>query len=73
GYGDSRVIGVEGAGSYGAGLARHLLDVGEDVYEVPAFLSYRERNRNPGKALAAASPTRRRPPSGDLRGCRGGI
>lgn len=42
-----RSIGIEGAGSYGAGLARHLLDAGEDVYEVPAFLSYRERRRNP--------------------------
>ena len=42
-----RIIGIEGAGSFGAGLARHLLDVGEVVYEVPAFLSYRERKRNP--------------------------
>ncbi|MDQ4027837.1 MAG: IS110 family transposase [Actinomycetota bacterium] len=44
-----RVIGIEGAGSYGAGLARHLLDAGEDVYEVPAFLSYRERKKNPSR------------------------
>lgn len=44
-----RIIGIEGAGSFGAGLARHLLDAGEDIYEVPAFLSYRERKRNPSK------------------------
>jgi transposase len=37
--GEGRVIGIEGAGSYGAGLARHLLEAGEVVYEVPAFLS----------------------------------
>lgn len=48
-HGEDRVIGVEGGGSYGAGLARHLLDAGEDVYEVPAFLSYRERKRNPSR------------------------
>lgn len=47
--GDDRIIGIEGAGSYGAGLARYLLDAGEDVYEVPAFLSYRERKRNPSR------------------------
>jgi transposase len=40
-----RVIGIEGAGSYGAGLARHLIDAGENVYEVPAFLTHRERRR----------------------------
>lgn len=47
--GEDRIIGVEWAGSYGAGLTRHLLDAGEDVYEVPAFLSHRERTRNPSR------------------------
>lgn len=42
-----RVIGIEGSGSYGAGLARVLLAAGEEVQEVPAFLSHRERKRNP--------------------------
>jgi transposase len=49
GHGKDRVIGIEGAGCYGAGLSRHLADAGEVVYEVPAFLSYRERKRNPSK------------------------
>jgi len=44
-----RVIGIEGAGSYGAGLARYLIDAGENVYEVPAFLTHRERKRAPSK------------------------
>ncbi|MCA1708450.1 MAG: transposase, partial [Actinobacteria bacterium] len=35
--GHARAIGIEGAGSYGAGLARHLSDGDENVYEVPAF------------------------------------
>jgi transposase len=43
----SRVVGIEGSGSFGAGLARRLLDAGEDVREVPAFLAHRERKRNP--------------------------
>jgi transposase len=65
--GDDRVIGVEGAGSYGAGLTRQLLNAGEDVYEVPAFVSYRERRRNPSRgksdpadAVAIARVTARR-------------
>jgi transposase len=45
--GPDRVIGIEGSGSYGAGLTRALLDAGDDVREVPAFLSHRERKRNP--------------------------
>lgn len=53
--GDVQVIGIEGAGSFGAGLARHLLDAGELVYEVPAFLSYRERKHNPSKGKSDPS------------------
>jgi transposase len=44
-----RVIGIEGSGNYGAGLARFLLGAGIDVVEVPAFLSHRERRRMPAK------------------------
>lgn len=47
--GPERVIGIEGSGSYGAGLARALVAAGEDVREVPAFLSHRERKRNPSR------------------------
>jgi transposase len=47
--GSDRVIGVEGSGNYGAGLTRHLLKNGEDVREVPAFLSHRERKRSPSR------------------------
>jgi transposase len=42
----ARVIGIEGSGSYGAGLARRLLAAGEDVREVPSQLTYRERRRD---------------------------
>ena len=48
-YGSERVIGIEGAGKYGAGLARHLLELGEQVREVPAFLSHRERKKHPSR------------------------
>src|SRR3712207_9563462 len=34
GFGDVRRVGVEGTGSYGAGIARHRADVGIDVVEV---------------------------------------
>jgi transposase len=47
--GASRVIGIECSGSYGAGIARHLMAAGEDVKEVPAFLSHRERRTRPSK------------------------
>jgi transposase len=53
--GQDRVIGVEGAGSYGAGLARRLLQAGEDVKEVPAFLTHRERKRDPSKGKSDPS------------------
>jgi transposase len=56
-----RRIGVEGSGSFGAGLVRCLLASGEEVREVPASLTYRERRRkgsqgksDPVDALAIA-------------------
>jgi transposase len=48
-HGPERIIGIEGSGSYGAGLARRLLKAGEDVREVPAFMSHRQRKRNPSR------------------------
>src|SRR3990170_3424686 len=47
GHGDVRRLGIEGAGSYGAGLARHLSGRGFQVVEVPALLAHRERKRAP--------------------------
>ena len=35
GLGEQRVVGIECSGSYGAALAWHLMDRGEDVREVP--------------------------------------
>ncbi len=49
-HGPARVIGIEGSGSYGAALAQQLLQAGEDVREVPAFMSHRERKKNPSRA-----------------------
>lgn len=46
-FGSECVIGIEGSGNYGAGLARHLLERGDHVCEVPAFLSHRERKKRP--------------------------
>ena len=43
------MIGIEGTGSYGAGLARLLLVAGKEIREVPAFMSHRERKRSPSK------------------------
>ena len=60
------VIGIEGSASYGAALARFLIDAGQAVREVPAHLTRRERiaTRRPGKsdpgdALAIARVTLR--------------
>jgi len=65
-HGAARLIGVEGSGNYGARLTRHLLKSGEDVREVPAFLSHRERKKSPSRgksdvqdALAIARVTAR--------------
>lgn len=46
-----RRIGLEGAAGFGAGLARLLIDAGEDAREVPAILTHRERRHTgqPGK------------------------
>ncbi len=51
---DDRVVGIEGSGSYGAELARRLLEVRENVKEVPAFLAHRERTRNPSQGESDA-------------------
>lgn len=47
-----RRIGLEGAANFAPGLARLLLCAGEDVREVPAIMTHRERRRTgrPGKS-----------------------
>src|SRR5665647_3436682 len=47
-----RRVGIEGSGSFGAALAQGLLAAGEEVREVPAILTHRERRRTgrPGKS-----------------------
>lgn len=47
--GDDRVVGIEGSGNFGAALARTLIEANEDVREVPAFLSHRERKKHPAR------------------------
>lgn len=49
GYEGSRLIGVEGSGSFGAPLVRMLAAAGEQVMEVPPMLTHRERRRSPSK------------------------
>ncbi len=66
-------VGIECCGSYGANLAKRLLESGEDVRAVPTALAYREARRkqsagkaDPSDALAIARVTLReeslRPP-----------
>jgi hypothetical protein len=70
GFGDVTLVGVEGTGSYGAGLARHLAAAGVRVVEAA---------RAGGTGTGRANPTRwmrsapRVPPSpGGHQGCRRG-
>ena len=48
-HGPTRVIGIEGSGSYGAAVAQRFLQAGDDVREVPAFMSHREPKKNPSR------------------------
>ncbi len=66
--GTERRFGIEGSGSFGAALARGLLDAGELVIEVPATLTDRERRHlrrrgksDPADALAIARVVLREP------------
>jgi len=68
GFDRPRQIGIEGAGNFGAALARKLVAEREDVREVPSVLTARERGRvrRPGKsdpkdAVAIARITLREP------------
>ena len=48
-FDDDVVIGIEGAGSYGAGLVRYLVATGEEVREVPAHRTFTARKRAPAR------------------------
>jgi transposase len=66
-FGDVDLVGVEGTGSYGAGLTRHLLDAGVRVVEVDRPNRQRRRRRgksDPQDAITAARAAQ----SGDARG-----
>jgi transposase len=67
GFGDVDVVGVEGTGSYGAGLSRHLHGEGVRVVEVDRPNRQRRRRRgksDPQDAIAAARAAQ----SGDAHG-----
>jgi transposase len=67
GFGAVELVGVEGTGSYGAGLSRHLHDEGVCVVEVDRPNRQRRRRRgksDPQDAVSAARAAQ----SGDARG-----
>lgn len=49
GHEGERIIGIECSGSYGAPIARALIEAGEEVKEVPPMLAHRERRKAPSK------------------------
>ena len=61
GFGDIALVGVEGTGSYGAGLARHLAAAGVRVVEVDR--PDRQDRHRQGKSDPAMRSARRGPPS----------
>jgi transposase len=61
GFGSVCLAGIEGTGSYGAGLARDLATAGIRVVEVDR--SGRQDRRRPGKSGAPAGRGRRRCPA----------
>jgi transposase len=67
GFGDVELLGIEGTGSYGAGLTRHLHDEGVRVVEVDRPNRQRRRRRgksDPEDAISAARAAQ----SGDALG-----
>src|SRR5262249_46963307 len=60
-FGDVRCIGIEGTGSYGAGITRHLMQAGLPVLEVdrPDRSERRRRGKNDTLDAEAAAPAAR--------------
>jgi transposase len=54
GFGDIALVGVEGTGSYGAGLARHLAAAGVRVVEAARADRHRAGKSDPLDAVSAA-------------------
>jgi len=58
GFGDVRLVGIEGTGSYGAGVTRHLTDAGIDVLEVDRPDRSDRRRRGKSDTLDAEAAAR---------------
>lgn len=58
GFGDVRTVGVEGTGSYGAGITRHLTDAGVEVVEVDRPDRSERRRRGKSDDLDAINAAR---------------
>ncbi len=54
-FGPLHGVGVEGTGSYGKGLTRHLLDVGIEVIEVGRPIRQRRRRRGKSDTVDAVA------------------
>lgn len=72
-FGDDVVVGIECSATYGAALARRLIDAGVEVKEVPPGLAHREANRrrrgksDPTDAVAIARVVAREQDLGPAR------
>ena len=74
GFGDLALVGVEGTGSYGAGLARHLAAAGVRVVEVDRSDRqdrHRQGKSDPLDAVSAARAARSGRASGRRRAAAG--
>ena len=63
-FGDLRRVGVEGTGSYGAGLTRHLAEAGIEVLEVDRPDRTDRRRRGKSDTSMRSAPPRQHWPGG---------
>jgi hypothetical protein len=61
GFGAVALVGIEGTGSYGAGLARHLADAGVRVVEAARAGGTGTGRASPTRWMRSARPGRRSP------------